>query len=317
MNNTSFKNGTQYDMLASIFHSDGTRKDGVILMGDHVHRMRNNIGFPDDNTNMSGVDDTFNTWNLKIDQTNDDFVGTTDTGFMGPRQPDGSLPNIGFVKLREGSPLIDRGTDVGIAFNGKAPDLGAYEFGTSPGSGGVSGSGGVTGSGGDGSSGSNGSGGVNGSGSVTGSAGDPGFGGSDGSGANNHGGRAGVSAGGAGGGSGGSGAIASGGSSSNGSGGGEGTARAGTAGSSRATTDGAVMEVPSGGSNPSGCACTLSASATDGFSGRVLLAIGGVFWLVGVRRRAATPSKSRTRSTSWLEASRRAVRGGTGRRPRR
>jgi hypothetical protein len=48
---------------------------------------------------------------------------------MEPRQPDGSLPDIPFLKLYADSRLIDKGTDIDIPFIGDAPDLGAYEFG--------------------------------------------------------------------------------------------------------------------------------------------------------------------------------------------
>jgi hypothetical protein len=44
-----------------------------------------------------------------------------------PRQADGSLPEIEFLHLASGSDLIDAGVDVGLPFNGKAPDLGAFE----------------------------------------------------------------------------------------------------------------------------------------------------------------------------------------------
>ncbi len=50
------------------------------------------------------------------------------TGTTGPRQPDGSLPELNFLKLKEGSELIDKGIDVGLKFEGSAPDLGAYEY---------------------------------------------------------------------------------------------------------------------------------------------------------------------------------------------
>jgi hypothetical protein len=43
------------------------------------------------------------------------------------RKSDGSLPDITFMQLKQGSDLIDAGVDVGIAFKGKAPDLGAFE----------------------------------------------------------------------------------------------------------------------------------------------------------------------------------------------
>jgi hypothetical protein len=45
------------------------------------------------------------------------------------RKADGSLPDIEFMKLRSNSDLIDRGIDVGQAYFGPAPDLGAFETG--------------------------------------------------------------------------------------------------------------------------------------------------------------------------------------------
>lgn len=46
---------------------------------------------------------------------------------VGPRQADGSLPMIDFLKLAAGSHLIDAGVDVGLPYNGLAPDLGWFE----------------------------------------------------------------------------------------------------------------------------------------------------------------------------------------------
>jgi hypothetical protein len=43
------------------------------------------------------------------------------------RQADGSLPDITSFKLVGGSDLINAGTNVGLPFNGAAPDLGAFE----------------------------------------------------------------------------------------------------------------------------------------------------------------------------------------------
>jgi MYXO-CTERM domain-containing protein len=98
---------------------------------------------------MGGVDTAFNSWDLNLVPANNDFTSVTDTGFMGPRQADGSLPAIDFMKLRAGSQMIDKGTNVGIAFVGSAPDLGAYEFGApTTGTGGAAGGGGSAGTGG-------------------------------------------------------------------------------------------------------------------------------------------------------------------------
>jgi MYXO-CTERM domain-containing protein len=161
-NNTSFQNGTQYNMLAS----PPTDSSTIILTGTLVHIMRNNIGFPNNNANMTGVDTQFNTWDLGITPAAKDFLSITDptvsgTGqaiettspALGPRQADGSLPNVDFMKLAAGSAMIDKGTDVKLPFVGTAPDLGAYEFGAvgvggSTGAGGATGTAGTSGSGG-------------------------------------------------------------------------------------------------------------------------------------------------------------------------
>lgn len=127
-NNTSYDNGTQFNMLASTWDANGNRTDGVILMGELAHLMRNNVGYPNDNTNMQGVDSEWNSWDLGLVPSDADFVSLSDEGMLGPRQPDGSLPNLDFLKLRAGSALIDAGTDVGLPFQGAAPDLGAEEF---------------------------------------------------------------------------------------------------------------------------------------------------------------------------------------------
>jgi len=132
INNTSYGNGTQFDMLASTWDSTGNRTDGVTLTGSKVHILRNNIGYPEDNTNMNGVDSKFNTWDLKIAPAASDFASISDAGWMGTRQADGSLPDIAFLKLKAGSRMIDKGTPMDIAYAGSAPDLGAYEYGAVP-----------------------------------------------------------------------------------------------------------------------------------------------------------------------------------------
>jgi hypothetical protein len=150
LNNTSYMNQTQYNMLASTWDAAGNRTDGVILTGDKAHRMSNNIGFPNKNTNMEGVVTAFNTWDLGIAETAAAFESTSDTGCTGPREADGSIPaTCVFMRLKVGSPLIDKGTDVGLPHVGTAPDLGAYEFGADRGVGGLGTSGaGTTGGGG-------------------------------------------------------------------------------------------------------------------------------------------------------------------------
>ena len=151
-NNTSYNNGTQYNLLASTWSQPdgkGTRSDGVTLTGDKRHIMRNNIGFPNKNSYVDGygVDSKYNTWDLSITPSSGDFISLTDPsmtvtgqnlnlipGMLGPRQADGSLPVLEFLKLAPGSKMIDKGIidksiNVELPYTAAAPDLGAYEFG--------------------------------------------------------------------------------------------------------------------------------------------------------------------------------------------
>ena len=118
-NNTAYNNrGGQFDMLSD-----------KVLSGDIVHVLRNNIAFPEHLRNTATSDMEFNSWDLGIKPSEDDFESIDDEGWKGPRKPDGSLPDVSFLKLREASGFVDKGTDVGLPFAGEAPDLGAYETG--------------------------------------------------------------------------------------------------------------------------------------------------------------------------------------------
>jgi len=184
-NNTSFMNGSQYNMLASSFDSSGNVTGTIVLTGSLAHIMRNNVGYPKNNQNMDGVDTMFNTWDLNITPASSDFSSISDPsvsmtgmqiegmGALGPRQADGSLPNVEFLKLTAGSRMIDKGTDVGLPYVGAAPDLGAYEYGATSagGTGGGTGTGGTTGAGGAGTGGVGTGGGGSGKGGATGTGG--------------------------------------------------------------------------------------------------------------------------------------------------
>jgi len=68
-----------------------------------------------------------NSWQSGFTVTNADFVSVDATQVIGARNADGSLPTYAFMHLAAGSDLIDRGTNVGLAYNGAAPDLGCFE----------------------------------------------------------------------------------------------------------------------------------------------------------------------------------------------
>lgn len=82
------------------------------------------------NDSFSGttIDITNNSWQNGIINNSSDFVSLNLDLLSSPRQADGSLPNIDFMKLVSGSDLIDGGLDIGLSFNGGAPDIGAFEF---------------------------------------------------------------------------------------------------------------------------------------------------------------------------------------------
>lgn len=97
------------------------------------HVLRNNVAFvrrSDGSNNVSFnafVDHTFNSWNLSVTVSAADFASLDFSNITALRQADGSLPSLPFLKLVAGSDLTNVGTDVGISFNGSAPDLGAFE----------------------------------------------------------------------------------------------------------------------------------------------------------------------------------------------
>ena len=106
---------------------------GINFQYSNVGIVRNNIVYNNSTNYYSwGTNVTHNHNNLDIPITvsDADFVSVSSIGTDGPRQADGSLPNISFLKLATGSKLIDAGVDVGIPYGGNAPDLGVFEMQT-------------------------------------------------------------------------------------------------------------------------------------------------------------------------------------------
>ncbi|MFA6135213.1 MAG: right-handed parallel beta-helix repeat-containing protein [Phycisphaerae bacterium] len=120
-NNTAFSNPVQFDLKAA------PRQTKPV-----THVLRNNVALGDAPP-MSGherfpPDDQSNSWNLEnATVTADDFLSIVPDGVDGPRQADGSLPDIAFMHPRPGSRLVDAGIPVELPFKGPAPDLGAFE----------------------------------------------------------------------------------------------------------------------------------------------------------------------------------------------
>ncbi len=117
-------NNTAYGNAIGFYHSGS--------WGDAESFIRNNVAYGNSENDFqmslpSAIID-HNSWNGDHSVDNSDFVSLDSASAAGPRQADGSLPDIDFLELASDSDLIDAGIDVGIPFVGDAPDLGAYEY---------------------------------------------------------------------------------------------------------------------------------------------------------------------------------------------
>ena len=123
-NNVSFRNGANGNFYDAGFVNFG---DGLIGGAKYV----NNISYldnhpffwPENNKQIS----EYNSWNNSVSLNADDFISLETSQLYGPRQSDGSLPKVNFMQLAAGSDLIDSGKDVGLPFEGSAPDIGWHE----------------------------------------------------------------------------------------------------------------------------------------------------------------------------------------------
>ncbi|MGQ0591686.1 MAG: right-handed parallel beta-helix repeat-containing protein [Gammaproteobacteria bacterium] len=122
------ENGAQHSVI--LYNNTGwDNRSSNYFFRTQPNTFRNNISFGFLGS-ISGSD-TFNSWTLGVTVSAADFSSLDDTVARGPRNADGSLPSSNLLRLVTGSDLIDRGVNVGIAYSGSAPDLGAYEYGGS------------------------------------------------------------------------------------------------------------------------------------------------------------------------------------------
>jgi hypothetical protein len=92
--------------------------------------VKNSISYSNINRDyevIAGGDYITDSWQNGIIVTNADFVSLDLSLLLTTRQSNGDLPVTNFLKLASTSKLVDAGTNVGIPFNGNAPDLGSYE----------------------------------------------------------------------------------------------------------------------------------------------------------------------------------------------
>jgi hypothetical protein len=114
----------------SMFNNVAYKNKGAGFEAINVtkHIVKNNLSLQNGKADniLAGSDASNNSWDgMTVSEA--DFLSVDDSVAVGARLPDGSLPVSDFLRLKPESKLVDKGVDVGLAFKGIAPDLGAYE----------------------------------------------------------------------------------------------------------------------------------------------------------------------------------------------
>ena len=103
---------------------------GIVLSTNNlVNYAYNCLSYANTNPNGLSTNGIYlnNSWQNNITVNNYDFVSLDLSLLLTPRQSNGELPITNLLRLASGSDLINAGVDVGIPYNGTAPDIGAYE----------------------------------------------------------------------------------------------------------------------------------------------------------------------------------------------
>lgn len=118
--NMTIYNGTAYNNKKNNFSIPSSLPIGSVATVKNSVDLGDKISFSD------GVVESHNSW-LSMDVTSSDFISINSAEASAERKPDGSLPDISYMHLAQGSQLIDAGIDIGLPYKGSAPDMGAFE----------------------------------------------------------------------------------------------------------------------------------------------------------------------------------------------
>ena len=126
INNTAYRNGTNFNML-------NRNADFTASVSGFGHKLINNLSLKARTYDTQYIDPKQNELitngfadNMKVNEK--DFKSLDESLLVAARELDGSLPQNDFLRLTKRSKLINKGTDAGFPYKGKAPDLGAFEF---------------------------------------------------------------------------------------------------------------------------------------------------------------------------------------------
>lgn len=117
-NNTAWNNGID-------FPGNGVDWARNFYFYKQGNTFRNNLSIDNGDFGRATGDDQYNSWNLRVTVNQNDFITMDDSTTKAARLPDGSLPYTDFLQLRSGSDLRNKGQDVGLPFDGSAPNLGS------------------------------------------------------------------------------------------------------------------------------------------------------------------------------------------------
>jgi hypothetical protein len=113
----------------SLAYANGTNfaLDGDLASGQ-THDLKNNVSLSGPNT-IANASEKNNTWNSGFSVSALDFESIDTSLSRTQRNADGILPETKLFRLASTSALIDAGANVGLAYTGKATDIGCFEAG--------------------------------------------------------------------------------------------------------------------------------------------------------------------------------------------
>lgn len=125
LSNSAYLNGSNFNLL-------GRNKEHSADVPGYGHVLKNNLAYKGrtelSNVNAAECVMVANSFDLNLNFTERDFESLDQEDLIKPREADGGLPRVPFMKLKSGNAAIDKGVDIGLPFKGKAPDLGAFEY---------------------------------------------------------------------------------------------------------------------------------------------------------------------------------------------
>ncbi len=115
---------TLYNCLA---YGNGTNYAlGGTLNSGQKHVLKNCVSLDGPNT-IANSTESNNTWNSGFSVSTGDFQSLDESLATMDRNADGSIPETALFRLKQTSALVNKGVNVGLPYNGSAPDIGAFE----------------------------------------------------------------------------------------------------------------------------------------------------------------------------------------------